>query len=592
VELVVAWFIHSKGVNLTGDEPSYIIQAQAFLHLSPNILSTVRADLAAHRLSTYPVGTTVNMVASFAGPRGVISPFEPGMGLMLVPFVATGRLFLGSTAGMMVLDTAGLIYLHRRVSRLATLGSRSQILLGMALATPAVLLALTQIYPDLPSGVLLACAIVEIVYTERTGTSTRFNCAVVTFAMAYLPWLQIKNLAPSLVTLLAFVIVRFRTHRNSKSTVTILVVCLFSWGLLLAYNLRYFGHLLGLPEQAPSFGRSGLEYTLGLLLDRHQGLLVQMPIVVVGLVGMWIARKALPISVIATVVSVGSILVLNGTYTANPYGGLSLAGRFMWTAIPALVAWTAVVFAGWERAHRSTWGPIMVVGALSTYQGIAVLDGSHVYYNAFSQIPSWDPGSWPGWWPGINRILPQFDLPGHFLGAPAISLVIAAMIAAIIAVAASRYAQPGRISRGSVGAVGVLSVLVVVAVVVVKPLAPANTLSYNATDLGLPITGQAHPAATPIVDLQGVIAGPYALSLSYRLSGSTATGSMFVTCNSSAHVTSTVIVRLRAGQRTTSASIRCRDPGIIAAQFRIGARSALSASGLKLQRTSLTPVVS
>jgi len=591
-ELVVAWFIHTKGVNLTGDEPSYIIQAPAFLHLSPSILSTIRADLAAHRLSAYPVGATVSMVASFTGPHGMISPFEPGLGLLLIPFVAAGRLFLGSTVGMLVLNTAGLIYLHRRVSRLATLGRPCQVLLGLALAAPAVLLAVTQIYPDLPSGVLLACAIVEIVFIERTGTSTRLNSVVVAISVAYLPWLQIKNLGPAVVLLLTFVIVRSRARRNWKSTVAISLVCLLSWGLLLAYNLHYFDHLLGLPEPAPSLGRSGFEYTLGLLFDRHQGLFVQVPIAVVGLVGLWMARKALPISVIATVLSVGTILVLNGTYTANPYGGLSLAGRFMWTAIPVLIAWTAVVLARWQQARRSMWWPIVVVGGLWAYQGIPILDGSHTYYNAFSQTPPWDPASWPGWWPGFNRLLPQFDLPGHPLGAPAVALVIAVAFAAILAIAVSQYAQTANSSRGSVGAIGALGVLVVVALVIVKPLAPATTLSYDAADLGLPVVGHEHPAASPIVDLQGIVPGPYTLSLSYRLDGQAASGSMIVTCSSLPNAPrDTVIVRLHSGQRTTSASIHCHDSGVIATQFKVGARSELSVNVLQLRSASGARVV-
>ncbi len=169
LELLVAWFIRSKGVDLTGDEPSYIIQAQAFLHLNPHILSTIKADLSANRLSGYPPGTPVSSVASFTGSHGVISAFEPGLGLLLIPFVASGRLFLGAVVGMLVLDTAGLILVHRRTAYLMGLGRRSQALLALLLAAPALLLAITQIYPDLISGVLLTCAIVEVAIIERTG---------------------------------------------------------------------------------------------------------------------------------------------------------------------------------------------------------------------------------------------------------------------------------------------------------------------------------------------------------------------------------------------------------------------------------------
>src|ERR1035441_9365620 len=56
VELIVAWFIRSKGVNLTGDEPSYIIQAQAYAHFTPHILSTIKADRKSTRLNSSHLG--------------------------------------------------------------------------------------------------------------------------------------------------------------------------------------------------------------------------------------------------------------------------------------------------------------------------------------------------------------------------------------------------------------------------------------------------------------------------------------------------------------------------------------------------------
>ncbi len=580
----MAWFIHTKGVNVTGDEPSYIIQAQAYLHLRPNILSTVKTDLAAHSLAAYSVGTPVSAVESFTGPHGMISPFEPGLGLLLIPFVATGRLVLGPTIGMLVLNTAGLIYLHRRVSRLAKLGHPGQVLLGLAFAGPSVLLAATQIYPDLLSGVLLACVVVEIASIEWTRTSNRLSTVVVVVSLAYLPWLQIKNLVPAIVALAAFVIARGRTRSKWENTTVLTVLCLLSWGVLLVYNQRYFGHLLGLPEQAPGLNRDGIEYTLGLLFDRDQGLFVQVPIAVVGLVGLWIARKKLPISVVATVLSVGSILVLNGTYTTTPYGGLSLAGRFMWTAIPALVAWIGVVLARWDQARRSMRWPTIIVGGLWAYQGIAILDGAHVYYNAFSKLPPWDPASWPGWWPGFNRILPQFDLLGRPLGAPAIAVVVVVALATILAVASAQYAQAGQFSRLSIGVVGILATFVVVALAVIKPLTPATTLTFGATELGTPVVGHSHPAASPIVEFQEIIPGTYSLRLSYRLQGQVASGSMIVTCVSSSEAPNhSVIVRLHPGQRTASRSIRCPGAGEMATQFKVAARSELSVNALQLQ---------
>src|ERR1700728_877032 len=587
VELIVAWFIRSKGVNLTGDEPSYIIQAQAYAHFTPHILSTIKSDLGAHSLSAYPIGAPISEVASFPGPRGTISPFEPGLGLLLVPFVATGRLFLGAVVGMLVLNTLGLIFIHRRMTYLASLGRRAQFLLALILVAPALLLASTQIYPDLLTGVLLACAVVEIAIIERNGRSNRLNSVVVAIVAAYLPWLQVKNFLVAIVLLAAYVIAKYRTEARWRTTAAISAVCLVSWGLLLGYNQLYFGHLLGLPEAGPGLGSSGVEYTLGLLFDRDQGLFVQLPFVVIGLLGLWIVRKKLPVAVVATVLSVGGILVLNGTYTSNPYGGLSLAGRFMWTAIPVLIVWGCIAFERWQQVGRLCWGPIIVVVGAWVYQAVPILDGSHTYYNVFTQTPPWDPGSWPGWWPGANRILPQFDLPGHPLGAPAVAILVALALACILGLATWQYGKPGTFSKPSLATMGALRAIVVIALVLVKPLGPTTTLTYSATELGIPATGGPEPSNSPLVNLQGVPPGAYVLTLSYGLSGSAASGSMVVSCNtSSGTVMQRVTAPLRLGDRSTSVSVQCDDPGTVATQFQINAHSNLLVRSLRLQKAS------
>ena len=341
VTTLVAWFVKSKGVNLTGDEPSYIIEAQAYLHLSPHVLSTIRSDLARNALSAFAPGTPVSAVESFTGPHGMVSAFEPGLGILLIPFVATGRLFLGGTVGVITLNTAGLILLHRRATRLAALGRRGQVLFALLLTAPALLVVANQIYPDLVSGVALACGLVEVALIERRAVVRRTSAIVVLVVAGYLPWLQVKNLLPAAVLLLAFLVAGRRTGSAWRRLVVPAIAPVVAWLLLLLYNHYYFGHLGGLPEPLPRASRNGLEFTLGLLFDRHQGMFVQVPFALVGLIGLWVARRRLPVAVIASVLGAGAILLLNGTYVSNPYGGLTLAGRFMWTILPVLLLWSS-----------------------------------------------------------------------------------------------------------------------------------------------------------------------------------------------------------------------------------------------------------
>ena len=585
-ELLVAWFVRSKGVALTGDEPSYIIQAQSYLHLDPHILGTIRYDLARNALSAYAPGTPVSAVASYTGPHGVVSAFEPGLGIVLIPFVATGRLFLGGTVGVIAVNTAGLVLLHRRSTRLARLGTRGQVLLAMLLVAPALLVVSNQIYPDLVSGVVLACALVEVALIERRGAVQRTGTIVVLVAVALLPWLQIKNVVPAVVVLLAYLVAGRRTGAAWRRLAVPAAVPVVAWLLLLLYNHYYFGHLGGLPEPSPRPSVNGLEFTLGLLFDRHQGMFVQVPFALIGLIGLWVARKRLPAAVIATVVSAGAVLLLNGTYTSNPYGGLSLAGRFMWTLLPVMLLWTAIVIGRWQRAGRLLWTPVLLVAAVWVYQAVPLLTGNHVYYNAYSTTAPWDPSTWPGWWKGFDRILPQFDLPGHPLGAPSWALFVELALAAVLLIAAWQYMRPGPFGTWSLASMAVLVVAAVVALVVAEPLHPTTALTYDAKQLGAPVDGGPDGQSSPDVPLQGVLPSTYRLTLDYSLGGAAPSGSLTVSCNAAdGSVTTTVHTTLPAGGRTAAATVHCTQTGTVASQLGAGPGSVLDVDSLRLQRT-------
>jgi hypothetical protein len=587
VTTLVAWFVKSKGVNLTGDEPSYIIEAQAYLHLSPHVLSTIRSDLARNALSAFAPGTPVSAVESFTGPHGMVSAFEPGLGILLIPFVATGRLFLGGTVGVITLNTAGLILLHRRATRLAALGRRGQVLFALLLTAPALLVVANQIYPDLVSGVALACGLVEVALIERRAVVRRTSAIVVLVVAGYLPWLQVKNLLPAAVLLLAFLVAGRRTGSAWRRLVVPAIAPVVAWLLLLLYNHYYFGHLGGLPEPLPRASRNGLEFTLGLLFDRHQGMFVQVPFALVGLIGLWVARRRLPVAVIASVLGAGAILLLNGTYVSNPYGGLTLAGRFMWTILPVLLLWTAIVIGRWQRAGRLLWTPIGVVVAAWIYQAVPILTGNHVYYNAYNPTATpWDPSSWPGWWTGFNRILPQFDLPGHPLGAPSWALLVELGLCAIVLIAAWEYMRPDPFARWSVVTIAVLVVVVGVALVVAEPLHPTTALTYDSQQLGAPVVGGTGGGTSPLVPLQGVAPSTYRLTLAYSLAGTAPTGSMTISCDGAdGSATTTVHTTLAADRATAVATVHCAQAGTVASRLGAGPGTVLHVSSLQLVRS-------
>jgi hypothetical protein len=205
-ELLIIWITQIHGATTTGDEPWYLIASQALWHLHPAFLSDVATDFRHHTFSVFPRGWTINTphtVQDFKGPHGTVGVFEPGLPLILAPFFNIGGQ-LAARIGLMTIEVSGLVYLHRRVSLLAGLSRRSALLLALMFAVPAALVATTQIYPDFISGIVLACAAIELAIAEIQRRLTKMSAVVIAISIAVLPWFQVKNLIVSLILILSW----------------------------------------------------------------------------------------------------------------------------------------------------------------------------------------------------------------------------------------------------------------------------------------------------------------------------------------------------------------------------------------------------
>ncbi len=583
VEVLLSWFMTGHGVSLGGDEPTYIAGALAMVHLSPHLDRVAPAGLGQY---IRPVPIHGFDVETFLGPHGRVSELDPGMGVLLAPFVAVGPAYDGALVGFLAVNSAGLVLIHRRASRLTGLGRRGQVLLAVMLASPALLVAMTQIYPDLISGILIACAILEIAILERTGDLTRTGLAVATVSIAYLPWLEAKNLVPAVVLLGAIAFTLRRGRHPTGVTAVLGAVVIVSWLLLATYNLRYYGHVLGYPEPPFHVSATGIEYVLGLVFGRDQGLLVQVPFALLGVVGLWLARRALPAAVLATVGGLLAVLVLNGSYTVNPYGGGSFEGRFMWTLVPATVAWSAVVVARWERSGRSLRTAAVVIGGIWLYLAVPVLTGAHNYYNVFEEFRLWDPMQVTGWWAGLDRVVPMFDLPGRTFGSPALGLAFESGVAVLGIIAAVQYARPAPFTRISLWAMAVIAVALVVAVAVAEPALPSTILMMDGASVGAPLVAGSGPAASPTVVIADVLPGAYRVGLSYRLAGS-GDGVWVVLCvSTSGTVSPRLSVPLHTGGPVASVALTCPHRGTLDSQLNAPAHSRLDVRSVRLEKTS------
>ena len=192
-------------------------------------------------------------------------------------------------------------------------------------------------------------------------------------------------------------------------------VVLAGWALLLGYNLFFFGHPEGLPQPHPTLTGTSVTRVLALVFDRDQGLLVQVPTVLLGVLGLWAARRMVPWAVGATVAGSVLMILVNGTFTSDvPFGGAALAGRFEWTVAPMLLAWAPFLLVAIER-HRAR-----ILGVACRHRSRCgwrkpspSFEGTHQYVNAMiAPFAPWDPTLYPGWWPGLGGALPTFLAPG------------------------------------------------------------------------------------------------------------------------------------------------------------------------------------
>jgi hypothetical protein len=586
--LGVFFFARSKGgAGLTGDEPHYLVAAKALTHFSPNVEWAYRLDIRTHQFFNWPAGATPTSLGHiWLGPHGPISIHDLGVPLLMMPFVGVGGKNLG-LAGFFGIESAGLIFVFLRTSWLAGLSVRARVVFGLALAGPALWLAVVPIYPDLLSGILLSAALVEVAVVERYGRLTRTSLWVVGLAAVIVPWLHIKNVLLAGLVCAAFAAVAVRRRLPLRPVVVVGILVALSWLLLAGYNQYYFGHLLGLPQPNPRPSRAGVVQALGLLFDRQQGLVVQLPTVLLGLVGLWLVRRKLPIAMIATTVVVIAILLLNGSYTSVPYGGAAFAGRFQWTVMPLLMACAPLALRLIDRSAARIGALGATIAVLWVVQIAPILAGRHVYFTAYDLDPPWDPASYPGWWSGFNVLLPVFTSPRRVLGNPWFALLIEVILVVAAGLVILRLCHRRSVSLLPISSGFAIAVaaLVVLALVAPRPL-PTHPLTFTGSDLGSPLVSTAQPVTGPAVPLQGIGSGTYHAALDYAIADAGGSGTLGIYCTrgtprspSASGVTASAA--LAPGTSTANLGLRC-PAGTLWAQLLVDAHTQLTVRTLQI----------
>lgn len=332
-----SWFVINSWAErgrppVTGDEPHYLIVADAVAHdHSLRVKDAYDRDSQSRRIAG-PIDwenhthTTAN---------GTFSIHGIGLGLLVAPGFATFGL---SGARLTLVLIAGLMpVLWFVIARLMGLRPALAALLAavVGISTPFVAAA-GQIFPDLPSGVLILGVMAALVAADA-GRDVRRIYPAAGFALAALPWLHIKNIGVAAVLAFAAVLLVWSRHSKTRTALVAGAVVPFgaSLALLLGYNQFAFGSPLGVYDShaVGATLRQGLMIALGLHLDQAQGLFVQQPLFLLALPGWALfflqSRRLAAITLLAYL----AIVIPNALHPCW-YGCWSFSGRFMWSAAP------------------------------------------------------------------------------------------------------------------------------------------------------------------------------------------------------------------------------------------------------------------
>jgi hypothetical protein len=362
--IVLGLFLgRTRTVALNGDEPHYLM-------IADSVARDRDLDLRNNYLRDFETGRIYGVTPPhvYNVRRGWMPYHMPGIGVLLaIPFavggVAGARLALIALAGL--LPWTLVTWLDRDGSD----GPAGWLTIGLTISLP-FLFGVIQVYPDLPVGVI-ATALAVWLLRRTTHYAPGHAWAAFWLVVGALPWLHVKYLGAAIAFAGGGLVIAWRIGRRRGDWRPVWMSPVVLWGVatLGAYQLWAFDRPLGVRgfrELTTSPSRA-LEILLGLHLDQSQGMFVQHPLLLAGVVALPVfARLRFRFAALWAVLY-ASLIVPNALELAR-YGGSGPVGRFGWTA-----AWLWSIPLGVAAAHYwsevSRYVKLAVVGALA-YQAL------------------------------------------------------------------------------------------------------------------------------------------------------------------------------------------------------------------------------
>jgi hypothetical protein len=412
ISLAVFWY-NSYRYIITGDQPIYLMISESIVRDGDVYMVGDYDVLDTPILREYPPGARLHNAHDVNG----YSIHNIGLPLLLTP-----AYYLGGVLGakLMVALLVGMLpFFFYQWASVVLQDERWAVFTAVSLSLGLPFLTSSnQIYPDMIAGVWLFFLLTHwfLLWHAQTIRPTLLQACLVGWCIGFLPWLHLKMLLPAFIVACfywgQFVWAarpdgRFNPHtlyssanpaRNFMGVMSVLALGLV-FGLA-AYNQQAFHSVFGpyVPEAVITQPLEILMVVLGLHVDRMQGMFVQAPHLLLGVLGLWgFASKQKPLFMLTSLVYL-SLLLLNGSHV-NLYGGMSFVGRFHWSI--SLLWVLPLVWLVQELRQKWPSGVVLALFAAALLpQGLFILYGVfndlylynmpiEVYYGFSHQLHSW-----------------------------------------------------------------------------------------------------------------------------------------------------------------------------------------------------------
>ncbi len=399
--LLALLLIRHQGVTINGDEPHYLVEAESIgrfftVNMSPGYSYIINHHII-YPFVAKPGPTVAAALGNSHLSHGLYLPIRSiGVSVLLaVPVLAGLKVAEVAWALMLAALAVGVIHL---VSLVAGARSPRRFLAAGVFLCPVFVLATTQIYPDLMTGMIVAVAVLLLAMLEVGRQCTRAQLVTGGVLLAVMPWLAEKNIPLTVLILVLLVVAQRRAVMSLRQLVVLAGPAAASVVAAVGFNLWAYGQPLGIKNPVALVGPETFTRAMALMFDRRSGILIQLPIILLGVAALWIWRRRMPLTVVAcgdrggrghlrqrhrnVLPDRGELLralpVAGGPPGAGPGGPLSAR---------AVEGQTQGRAGGGRRRRGAVGDP----GGAGTAQRAPVL-----------QPGPWDPMAYGGWWGGLD----------------------------------------------------------------------------------------------------------------------------------------------------------------------------------------------